>query len=88
VIKNLKLKPFLKYNPSVFAINELLFYIDYESKKVKKIEEGEITGIYNLPLLTDSKSKIFWSRTNGQVFILNNNIIYTCSYSKVQLNTA
>lgn len=82
---SLKVKPLHKYNPSSFAMNEFLFYIDYQLKKVRKIEEGIITDSYSIPLLTDSRSKIFWSRINGQVFILNNDTIYSCIYSHGKL---
>jgi len=76
----LDVKPLYKNDPNAFTIGDILFYIDRNTKKVKKIEEGKITGSYDLPLVADVRSKIFWNRTNGQGFILNNDILYRCIY--------
>jgi signal transduction histidine kinase len=83
--ENLQIKPIYKNVPRVFAINEMLFYIDFQSKKVVKIEKGKITDSYYAPLLTDIKSKILWSQVNNQVFIVNKNTIYSCYYEKGKL---
>lgn len=74
-----------KNKPKIFVINETLFHIDTDSKEVQKIEKGAIVNSYSIPLLTDKQSKIFWSRINNQVFILNKNIFYSCRYEKGQL---
>ncbi|KXH81119.1 sensor histidine kinase [Chryseobacterium kwangjuense] len=71
--------------PRIFAIGERLFRIDDPTKKVIQIEEGKITEAFTAPLLTDTESKIFWSKINGQVFILNRNCFYTCFYEGRQL---
>ncbi|WP_089756803.1 sensor histidine kinase [Chryseobacterium soldanellicola] len=80
VKENLKITPIYKNVPRIFAINQMLFYIDFKSKKVVKIEAGKIKKSYNLPLLTDTRSKILWSQINNQVFIVNQNTIYICEY--------
>lgn len=77
----LDVKPLFKNDPNAFTIGDILFYIDRNAKKVKKIEEGKITGSYDLPIVADVRSKIFWNRTNGQGFVLNNNILYRCIYN-------
>ncbi|MDR6462035.1 ATP-binding protein [Chryseobacterium sediminis] len=76
----LNVKPLYKNDPNAFTIGDILFYIDRNAKKVRKIEEGKITDSYDLPIVTDSRSKIFWNRTNGQGFVLNNDILYRCIY--------
>lgn len=81
----LDVKPLFKNDPNAFTIGEILFYIDRNAKKVKKIEEGKITGSYDLPIVADVRSKIFWNRTNGQGFVLNNNILYRCIYNNGML---
>lgn len=83
--ENLKIKPLYNNTPRIFAINEMLFYIDFQSKKVMKIERGKITGSYHIPLFMDAKTKILWSQVNNQVFIVNKNTIYSCSYEKGEL---
>jgi len=83
--ENLKIIPVYKNVPRVFAINEILFYIDFQSKKVVKIEKGKVKASYNAPLLTDIRSKILWSQINNQVFIVNQNTIYTCHYETGEL---
>ncbi|WP_228449367.1 ATP-binding protein [Chryseobacterium sp. 2VB] len=77
----LDVKPLFKNDPNAFTIGDILFYIDRNAKKVKKIEEGKITGSYDLSIVADVRSKIFWNRTNGQGFVLNNNILYRCIYN-------
>ncbi|MCJ7932321.1 MAG: hypothetical protein MUW56_01465 [Chryseobacterium sp.] len=84
----LKAEPFYRNNPAAFAIGEFLFSIDYNSGKVNAIEEGKIIKSYDVPLVTDTRSKIFWNRVNKQVFILNNGVVYTCMYSHGKLNTS
>jgi signal transduction histidine kinase len=72
----LDVKPLYKNDPNAFTIGDVLFYIDRSAKKVKKIEEGKISGSYDLPVVADVRSKVFWNRTNGQGFVLNNDILY------------
>lgn len=55
----------------IFVIDESLFHLDFKNHTVNQIEKGKIINNYNIPLLTDRKSKIFWSQINNQVFILN-----------------
>ncbi|MDQ0593948.1 signal transduction histidine kinase [Chryseobacterium ginsenosidimutans] len=83
--ENLQIKSIYNNVPRVFAINEVLFHIDPQSKKISKIEKGKITGSYNVPLLTDTRSRILWSQVNNQVFIVNRNTIYTCNYDNGEL---
>ena len=83
--ENLQIKPLYNNAPRIFAIDEMLFYIDFQSKKVIKIEKGKITGSYNIPLFIDAKTKILWSQVNNQVFIVNKNTIYSCNYEKGEL---
>ncbi|ASK28859.1 ATP-binding protein [Chryseobacterium sp. T16E-39] len=80
--ETLKIKAIYKNVPRVFTINEMLFYINFTTKKVERIEKGKIVNSYEVPLLTDINSKILWSRINNQVFILNKNIFYMCTYEK------
>ncbi|MBK1896176.1 sensor histidine kinase [Chryseobacterium paridis] len=84
--ENLKIKAIYKNIPRIFIANEMLFYINFTTKKVEKIEKGKIVNSYNVPLLTDSNSKLFWSRINNQVFILNKNTFYMCTYEKEQFS--
>lgn len=81
----LSIRPIYKNGPRVFAMNELLFYIDIPSKKVNKIEKGKITDSYDIPLLTDINSKILWSQINNQTFIINKGTVYSCNYHDKQL---
>ncbi|SHK36691.1 sensor histidine kinase [Chryseobacterium polytrichastri] len=83
--ENLKIKTLYNNTPRVFAINEMLFYVDFQAKKIIKIEKGKITGSYHLPSFMSAKTKILWSQVNNQVFILNKNTIYTCNYEKEEL---
>lgn len=83
--ENLHIKPIYNNAPKVFAINQILFYIDFQSKKVIKIEKGKMTGSYHSPLFIDPKTKILWSQVNNQVFIVNKNTIYYCNYEKGEL---
>lgn len=83
--QHLKIKAIHKNIPRIFTINDMMFFINFITKKVEKIEKGKITNSYNVSLLTDINSKIFWSRINNQVFILNKNTFYTCTYEKEQL---
>ncbi|MEY8758919.1 sensor histidine kinase [Chryseobacterium tongliaoense] len=85
VEENLKINQAANIIPKIFILNEQMFYIDSKAKKVRKIETNKITASYEIPLLTDINSKIFWSRVNNQVFILNKNTFYTCLYEKGQL---
>lgn len=85
---NLPIKPLLNAVPQVFALNEILFYRDIQSKKVVKIEKGKITGSYQIPLLTDPHSKILWSQANNQVFIMNKSTMYTCDYENGELKVS
>ena len=85
--ENLDIKTIYNNVPKVFAIDEILFYTDYQSKKVIGIKKGKIVNSYNIPLLTDPKSKILWSKINNQAFIVNNSTIYTCNYENGQLKT-
>ncbi|WP_426478515.1 ligand-binding sensor domain-containing protein [Chryseobacterium sp. CBSDS_008] len=78
----LHVKPLYENDPNAFAIGESLFYIDRTSKKVRKIEEGRMTASYDLPIMADTRSKIFWNRTNGQGFVLNHDTLYRCLYRK------
>ncbi|MDP9959374.1 sensor histidine kinase [Chryseobacterium lathyri] len=78
--ENLNIKAKYKNIARIFVIDKSVFFIDYQSKKVQKIERGKIVSSYNEPLLTDAKSKIYWSRVNNQVFIFNGNSIYRCEY--------
>ncbi|MDQ1099150.1 signal transduction histidine kinase [Chryseobacterium sp. SORGH_AS 1048] len=61
-----------------FTVGHKLFHLDYASRSVTAIEDGRITRSYDIPLLTDPESKIFWSQINNQVFVVNHNIIYRC----------
>ncbi|WP_228414819.1 ATP-binding protein [Chryseobacterium sp. G0201] len=83
--ENLAIKVFYKNIIRIFAIDESIFYLDFKNHKVNQIEKGKIINNYNIPLLTDIKSKIFWSQINNQVFILNENTLYTCYYKSGQL---
>ncbi|EJL69613.1 ligand-binding sensor domain-containing protein [Chryseobacterium populi] len=83
--ENLKIKLIHTNIPKIFVLDEQMFYIDSQAKKVRKIEANKITNSYTSPLLTDINSKIFWNRVNNQVFILNKNTFYTCLYEKGQL---
>lgn len=74
-------KPLYKNSPNTFVIGETLFYIDHHSKKISKIEEGRFTADYDVPLIADVRSKLFWNRMSGQGFVLHNNILYRCAYS-------
>ncbi|WP_228720239.1 ligand-binding sensor domain-containing protein [Chryseobacterium panacisoli] len=74
-------KPLYKNSPNTFVIGETLFYIDHNSKKVRKIEEGRLTATYDVPIIADVRSKVFWNRMSGQGFVLHNNILYRCAYS-------
>lgn len=80
------IKPIYKNTANVFVIGGFLFYIDHNAKKIRKIEEGRITASYDLPVVADVRSKIFWNRTNGQGFVLNNNVLYRCIYTRGVLN--
>ncbi|MDQ1803182.1 ATP-binding protein [Chryseobacterium sp. CKR4-1] len=82
--ETLKIKAIYKNIPSIFTINEILFYINFTTNKVEKIEKGKITNSYQVPLLTDKDSKIFWSRINNQLFVLSHNKFYLCTYEKEQ----
>lgn len=82
--ENLNIKAKYKNIARIFVIDKSVFFIDYQSKKVQKIERGKIVSSYNEPLLTDAKSKIYWSRANNQVFIFNGNSIYRCNYEDNQ----
>ncbi|ANF49636.1 histidine kinase [Chryseobacterium glaciei] len=83
--EKLKINPFHENIPRIFAINESVFFLDIRNQKVKQIEEDNIINSYHIPLLTDRKSKIFWNQINNQVFILNENTLYTCRYETGQL---
>lgn len=76
----LDVKPIYKNDANAFVVGGCLFHIDRDAKKVRKVEEGRITASYDLPIVADIRSKIFWNRTNGQGFVLNNNILYRCIY--------
>lgn len=76
----LDVKPIYKNDANAFVVDGFLFYIDRDARKVKKIEEGKITASYDLPIVTDVRSKIFWNRTNGQGFVLNDDTLYRCIY--------
>lgn len=78
--ENLNIKAKYKNIARIFVIDKSVFFIDYKSKKIQKIERGKIVSSYNEPLLTDAKSKIYWSRVNNQVFVFNGNSIYRCDY--------
>ncbi|MGG5207335.1 ligand-binding sensor domain-containing protein [Chryseobacterium sp. MIQD13] len=78
--ESLNIKAIYKNTARIFVINNSVFFIDYQSKNIQKIEKGKITDYYNEPLLTDIKSKIYWSRINNQVFIVNKNNIYRCHF--------
>jgi signal transduction histidine kinase/ligand-binding sensor domain-containing protein len=69
----------------IFVIDKSLFHLDFKNHTVNQIEKGKIINNYNIPLLTDRKSKIFWSQINNQVFILSENTLYTCHYKNGQL---
>jgi len=83
--ENLAIQAFYKNIIRIFAIDDSIFYLDGKNHKVNQIEKGKIVNNYSIPLLTDSKSKIFWSQINNQVFILNENTLYTCHYKNGQL---
>jgi signal transduction histidine kinase/ligand-binding sensor domain-containing protein len=87
VEQNLDVKTIYENVPRVFAIDEMLFYTDYQSKTVLGIKKGKIVNSHHNPLLTDPKSRILWSQINNQVFIVNNSTIYTCNYENGQLKT-
>ncbi|REC73424.1 ATP-binding protein [Chryseobacterium elymi] len=78
--ENLNIKAKYKNIARIFVIDKSVFFIDYQSKKIQKIERGKIVSSYHEPLLTDPKSKVYWSRVNNQVFIFNRNSIYLCNY--------
>ncbi|UWX62146.1 ATP-binding protein [Chryseobacterium oranimense] len=78
--ENLNIRAFYKNTARIFVNNKSVFFIDYQSKSIRKIEKGKITDEYSEPLLTDLRSKIYWSRINNQVFIVNKNTIYMCHY--------
>lgn len=86
--ENLEIKTFYKNIIQIFVIDDFLFYLDLKNHKVNQIEKGKIVNTYHIPLLTDNKSKIFWSQINNQVFILNENTLYTCRYKSGQLKIA
>lgn len=88
VEKKLSIHPIYKNTPRVFALDQLLFYIDIPSKKIRKIEKGGISDSYDVPLLTDINSKILWSQINNQIFIINKGTIYSCNYHDKQLKTS
>ncbi|MEI3790816.1 MULTISPECIES: sensor histidine kinase [unclassified Chryseobacterium] len=78
--KNLNIKAFYKNIARIFVIDKSVFFIDYQSKNIQKIEKGKIADYYHEPLLTDIHSKVYWSLINNQVFIINKNSIYRCQY--------
>ena len=78
--ENLNIKAIYKNIPRIFVNNKSVFFIDHQSKNIQKIEKGKIADRYTEPLLTDIKSKIYWSRINNQVFIFNKNNVYMCRY--------
>ncbi|WP_223609281.1 HAMP domain-containing sensor histidine kinase [Chryseobacterium sp. OSA05B] len=83
--ENLAIKAFYKNIIRIFAIDESIFYLDFKNHQVNQIEKGKMVNNQNIPLLTDIKSKIFWSQINNQVFILNENTLYTCHNKNGQL---
>lgn len=86
--EKLRINPFYKNIPKIFAINESVFYLDIINQKVKQIEQDKIVNSYHIPLLTDPKSKIFWNQINNQAFVLNENTLYTCRYEAGELKIA
>ncbi|MCQ9637334.1 ATP-binding protein [Chryseobacterium sp. WG23] len=84
--EHLNIKTFYKNTAQIFLLNTLVFFIDHRSKNIQKIEKGKVVDYYNEPLLTDSNTKIYWSRINNQVFIVNKNSIYRCLYEQNKFN--
>ena len=84
--ENLTIKAFYKNTARIFVINSSVFFIDNQAKNIQKIEKGKVVDYYNEPLLTDIHSKIYWSRINNQVFIVNRNSIYRCLYEQNKFN--
>ncbi len=77
---SLRINSIYKNGPSFFVLDGSLFYINHQSRKIQQIEKGKIINTFHGPLFTDPKSKMIWSQINNQVFIVNNNIIYTCFF--------
>nr|WP_306592643.1 HAMP domain-containing sensor histidine kinase [Chryseobacterium sp. WG14] len=84
--EHLNIKTFYKNTAQIFLLNTSVFFIDHRSKNIQKIEKGKVVDYYNEPLLTDSNTKIYWSRINNQVFIVNKNSIYRCLYEQNKFN--
>lgn len=79
---SLRLKTVFKNRNTVFTLDDKLYNINYAAGKVCRITKGKITVSYDIPLLTDKKSLVFWSQINNAVFIVKDQKIYTLSHEK------
>lgn len=83
--EKLDIQPLYKNASKVFALNDLLFHIDYQTKNILTIKDGKIIGSFQHPLLSEQKTKILWSQITNQLFALNKGTIYICKYHNNQL---
>lgn len=65
-----------------FTLDGMLFHLDDASGKINRIIGGRMAAKYHFPLLTDKNSHILWSQINNTVFIVNNQKVYSLSFSR------
>ncbi|WP_415328085.1 sensor histidine kinase [Chryseobacterium sp. MMS23-Vi53] len=83
--QRLNLQPLYKNASTIFALKDLLFYVDPITKNIITIKDGKIIGSFKNSLLSDHKTRIFWSQVNHQLFALNRGTIYICQYQDNEL---
>lgn len=69
-----------KYLNHIFVQHNSLFLPDFKTRKFLKIDDGSIQYIDADFKFTDPKSKIYWQKTTGQVFVVHKKNLYKSDF--------